>query len=80
MRMAHFGEAPALEALLRHGADPTLRQPNRQGRNGRNALEICQDALKFWESIPKEDLKPEAAAARTLGLTCESTRSGCAGR
>ena len=60
MRFSHFGEPGMVEALLRHGADVTLRQVPKRGRKSRTALELAQESLAFWESLPKTELKPEA--------------------
>ncbi len=57
MRFSHYGNARAVKALLAHGADPNLRKPKGEARS---ALEMCEQSLKFWESLPKEDLKQEA--------------------
>lgn len=60
MRHAHFGSADIVEVLLKHGADATLRQHKRRGRKALTALELAQDSLNFWLSLPKEHLKPDA--------------------
>ena len=60
MRFAHFGNAEAVQALLSHAADTTLQLHPRRGHKARTALELCQEGLKLWESIPQEGLKPEA--------------------
>ena len=78
MRFAHFGRADLVAALLRHGADATSRQHMAKGRKARNALEVGQDALAYWESLPREGLKPEAvvhidACRRTVALLLEAS-------
>jgi len=60
MRHAHFGCAEIVEALLRHGADVTLRQHKRRRRKALSALEMAEASLSFWLSLPKEHLKPGA--------------------
>lgn len=59
MRFAHFGEPERVDALLRHGADCSLRQFPKRGRKARTALEFARDSLAFWESLPKAELTPE---------------------
>lgn len=52
MRFAFFGNAGAVQVLLNHGADATLCEHARKGRKARTALDLCQEQLKFWESLP----------------------------
>jgi uncharacterized protein len=60
MRAAHFGRADLVESFLKHGADASLRQHKQRGRRAHTALELAEKSLSFWESMPKEHLKPQA--------------------
>ncbi len=80
MRFARFGADEAVEALLKHGADVTLRQNARAGKKALTALEICREKLAFMEPLLKESTKPEALAGleryrRTLGLLSAASQS-----
>jgi len=80
MLFAHYGEAPAVETLLAHGADATLRQPKGPGGSGKSAREFSQESLKFRESLLKDTFNPVTEARtemhrRTLRILIAATSS-----
>ena len=62
MRFAFFGIDDAVEAMLTHGADTTLRQHVREGKKALTALELSHEKLAFMEPLLADSPKPATVA------------------
>ncbi len=81
LRFAFFGEDEAVEALLKHGADTTLRQKFRKWKTPLTALEISREQLSYMEQMLADSPNPADAKItiqryrRTLALLSGATQS-----